>query len=57
MLSIDLSDAGQKGKSRSGKLVWGLPQKTVYAKCHQLDPDFLANRDLDAGWQDTRGLR
>jgi len=24
MLSIDLSDAGQTGKS-SGKLVWGLP--------------------------------
>src|SRR2546423_6824335 len=32
MLSIDLSDAGQKGKSRSGKLVWGPPPQTVYTK-------------------------
>ena len=37
-----------KRESRSGKLVWGLPPKTVYANCCLANPDCLANRDLDA---------
>ena len=49
MLSIDLSDAGQKGKARSRKLKWGLPpQKRFMPTAASESSDWLINRDLDA---------
>ena len=48
MLSIDLSDAGQKGKRDGGSSSGGFHRKTVYANCCLGIQGLLNNRDLDA---------